>query len=290
MKIIHVLILIVLLSVFAFGQSADRLLVSGDPPLMQSTVDQLIDFFEFGLHSKFSPAERAEFTAQRINEWKNGEQKSKDDAKALLDMRARLMGLDDAKLREAQATVQNYIVETIQKQPNDPTSKLLKEVYDNGLRNAVSSNRLSSETDSVGEVSADVSALLGTWQTGTVSGVGFVNQSTGSYTNGGGTQVLYTFKPGGRYEYGALTQSTMYNCTMKAMTFKTGIVQIRGGALTFIPQTSSFTSEDSCVARNNYKKPASMERETFNWSVQRDEYGTKLCLQNATINGCAYKH
>ena len=35
------------------AQGVDRLLVQGDPPLMQSTVDQLIDFFEFGLHGKF---------------------------------------------------------------------------------------------------------------------------------------------------------------------------------------------------------------------------------------------
>ena len=32
-----------------------------------------------------------------------------------------------------------------------------------------------------------------------------------------------------------------------------------------------------------------MDRETFQWSIQQDQYGTKLCLRNATINGCAYK-
>ena len=101
--------------------------------------------------------------------------------------------------------------------------------------------------------------------------------------------MQYTFKPGGNYEYASLTEQTMYNCTTKFSTFKTGIVDIRGGTLTFIPQTSTFKSEDSCVAKNNYRKPAGLDRESYNWSIQRDEGGVKLCLQNDSVNGCAYK-
>src|SRR5262249_8148514 len=157
-------------------------------------------FFEFGLHAKFSDAERAQFKAQRIAEWNSGDQKSKDNVQSLLDMRAKLMGLDDEKLRAAQTTIQNYLVENIEKEQNDPTSRLLKEVYENGLKNVTSSGNIPEPASVVVEGTTDVAALLGTWQAGTVSGVNFVNQSTGSSTNGGGTQVLYTFKPGGRYE------------------------------------------------------------------------------------------
>jgi len=32
-----------------------------------------------------------------------------------------------------------------------------------------------------------------------------------------------------------------------------------------------------------------MERETYRWHTARDEYGIKLCLQNDTVDGCAYK-
>jgi len=283
MKTLLALILTVVICGSIFAQGGDRVLADGNPPLMQSTVDHLIDFFEFGLHGKFTDAQRAQFQAERVAEWKTGDQKSRDDMRLILDMRAKLMALDDEKLKEAQTTLQNYLVDNIKKQPNDPTSKLLKEVYENGLRNAVSSNRISNNT------SNDASILLGTWGTGTVSGINFVGQTTGSYTNGGGTQVMYTFKPGGRYEYASLTTSTLYNCSMKFGTYESGTVNIQGSVLTLIPQTSTFTSEDSCVARNNYKKQAGLERKTFNWNVERDEYGAKLCLQNATVNGCAYK-
>lgn len=265
------------------AQNTDRQLAPGNPPLMQSTVNDLIDFFEFGLHARFTPAQRQEFQQQRIAEWRKGDPKDIQTVQTLLDTRAKLMSLDEAKLREAQAAIEKYLVQTFGNQASDPTARLLMEVYRSGRSDATV------DEPSTAGTSQDVSALFGTWQAGTVSGVSFVNGATGSSTNGGGTQVMYTFKPGGRYEYAALTQSTLYNCTMKALTYKSGIVQINGNTLIFVPQNASFTSEDTCVARNNYRKPVSMERETFNWSVQQDEYGTKLCLQNSSINGCAYK-
>jgi len=277
---------LVLVAVFfvpgAFAQGNDRLLVQGDPPLMQSTVDQLVDFFEFGLHGKFTASQRDTFQSQRITEWKS-DPKAKETFVSILKMRSELMGLNDEKLVEAQTTLQKFLLDMIKNQPDDETCKLLNAVYESGLRNAVSSGRLPPAG------AADPSSLMGTWGTGSQSGIGFVGKTTGTFTSGGGTQVQYTFKPGGKYEYGSLTEQTMYNCTTKFSTFKTGIVEVRGGTLTFIPQTATFTSEDSCVARNNYRKPAGLDRESFNWSIRRDDSGLMLCLQNATINGCAYK-
>ena len=131
--------------------------------------------------------------------------------------------------------------------------------------------------------------LVGTWGTGSVSSTMFMNQRTGSYSAPSGTQVQYKFMPDGRYEYAALTTQSMYSCTTRFMTYKTGIVLYQGNELTFVPQSGKFTSEDSCNARYNYEKPVGLERETYRWRLERDEYGQKRCLQNATVNGCAYK-
>jgi hypothetical protein len=284
-SMIGLILILVLTGVVAKGQQSDRILVQGDDPLMQSTVNQLIDFFEFGLYGKFNDKQRAEFQAQRIADWQSGDPKDRETIRTLLDMRAKLMSLDDEKLKQAQTALQKYLIDNFGGQTNDPTARLLMEVYRNSRLNAISSGPVNNPVGGGG----DVNDLLGSWGTGSVSGVNYVNNVTGSSTNGGGTQVMYTFKPGGKYEYAALTQSTLYNCTMKFLTYKSGAVQFQGSVLTFVPEYSTFTSEDSCVAKNNYKKPASMERETFNWSVQRDEYGIKMCLQNSSTNGCAYK-
>ena len=131
--------------------------------------------------------------------------------------------------------------------------------------------------------------LVGTWGTGSVSSTMFVNRATGSYSAPSGTQVQYKFLPDGRYEYAALTTQSMYSCTTRLMTYKTGIVVFQGNELTFVPQSGKFTSEDNCSARWNYEKPVGLERESYRWRVERDEYGQKMCLQNATVNGCAYR-
>ena len=117
MKTLLALILTVVICGSIFAQGGDRVLADGNPPLMQSTVDHLIDFFEFGLHGKFTDAQRAQFQAERVAEWKTGDQKSRDDMRLILDMRAKLMALDDEKLKEAQTTLQNYLVDNIKKQP-----------------------------------------------------------------------------------------------------------------------------------------------------------------------------
>src|SRR5690349_14801128 len=76
-------------------------------------------------------------------------------------------------------------------------------------------------------------ALVGTWGTGSSSAITFRNQQTGSYSAPSGTQVQYKFSPDGRYEYAALTTQSMYSCTSRFMTYKTGIVVYQGNELTF---------------------------------------------------------
>ena len=288
MKRVYIAIFALLLSCSGlYAQQADRVLVDGDPALTQSMVNSLIDFFEFGLGGKFTAQERAQFQAQRIADWTSANSQGRDALLNILENREKLMQLDEAKLREMQAKVQATLLENFAKQPNDPTSKLLLEVYNkaHAATTSVSSSAVQQPGYGGG---GDVSAILGTWQTGTVSGINYTD-ALGSSTNGGGTQVLYTFKPGNRYEFASMTTSALYNCSMKFGTYKSGSVKFNGNTLTLVPRQATFTSQDSCSAKDNYQKPADRTPETFNWSIQRDQYGLKLCLQNAKINGCAYK-
>ena len=283
-KFLGLIFTAILLSVSLNAQdTGDTILVAGNPPLTQTMVNQLIDFFEFGLHGKFTNAQRAEFQKQRMIEWQTGTAGNKDNILSLLDMRSKLMALNDKQLKEAQIKLQDYLVETFSKQPDEPTSRLLMSVHKNGKTNQAVTNPVAAGG------STNTRDLAGTWQSGSVSSMEIVGQPGGTYTNGGGTQVLYTFRPNGTYEYAALTTQNTYTCHTEFMTYKTGTVTVNGNVLTLIPKTSKFTSKDSCSSRNNYEKPAGMERETYNWSVQRDEYGIKLCLQNNRVNDCAYK-
>jgi hypothetical protein len=132
-------------------------------------------------------------------------------------------------------------------------------------------------------------AIVGTWGAGAVSATTFVDSRTGSYSSPSGTQVQYRFLPDGRYEYASLTTQSMYSCTTKLMTHKTGVVAYEGNRLTFVPQSGKFTSQDNCIARNNYEKPVGMDRESYRWRIEQDASGVKMCLQNEKVNGCAYR-
>ena len=74
-------------------------------------------------------------------------------------------------------------------------------------------------------------SLVGTWGTGSVSSTMFVHRATGSYSEPSGTQVQYKFLPDSRYEYAALTTQSMYSCSTRFLTFKTGVVVYRGDEL-----------------------------------------------------------
>lgn len=58
----------------------------------------------------------------------------------------------------------------------------------------------------------------------------------------------------------------------------------------YSPDYSVVTAhEDNCNRQYNYEKPATLEREAYEWRIERDQYGVKLCLRNDKVNGCAYR-
>ena len=131
--------------------------------------------------------------------------------------------------------------------------------------------------------------FVGKWMTGNSSDLALQNSQTGTSTKASGIQVLYSIYPNGRYEYATRETHTMYRCESVISLYKTGHIEMNGSQISFVPESGKFTSEDNCNRQYNYTKPAKLDPETYNASVQRDEYGTKLCLQGNGVNGCAYK-
>lgn len=273
-----------LLTAFADGTD-DIVLAEGQPPLTVGMVKRLISFFEWTLDGKFTDEQRVEFARECTADWKNNDQKSIETMVGLIKVSAQLAAASEEQRQQAHPQAQKMLLDALQQQPDDQTSRLLLNVYRQGQQKtptARDSNEPAGSSSVPGE-------LIGAWRAGSVSSTTFVNRNTGAYADPSGTQVRYRFFPDGRYEFAVLTTQSMYNCTTKLLTYKTGVVSFQGGTLTFIPKTGKFTSEDNCNRQYNYEKPAKLDRETYNWRVERDEYGVKMCLQNATTNGCAYQ-
>jgi hypothetical protein len=257
------------LALLAAGPArADTVLARGNPPLTQETVDRLIGFFELVLDGQFTGAQREEFRKELIADWHGGQ--GAESVLAVLELGARLGALGDDQRRELLAQAQKALLEQLRAQPDSGLARLLLAVHGAAVPTAVPAE------------------LVGTWGTGTSSSVNYVNTTTGSYAPPSGTQVSYTIRADGRYEYAALTQQSLYSCTTRLFTYKTGVVSIRGAQLTLTPKTSTWTNENTCSGRNE-RREAGKEQESYNFRIERDEYGVKLCLANASVDGCAYK-
>jgi hypothetical protein len=292
MKSVRTLIVVLAMSLTQVGAVAqDAVLAQGNPPLTESTVSRLVDLYEFALGGRFGADERAELRRQIVARWADHDEKAVENYRKLLEVYGRLSALDDDGLRAAQAQFQAALVAELRKNPSGGYNPLLVAVYNRahageeiGAGQGETGGPLS--TRGVAGVPA---ALVGNWQAGSSSATSYTNSATGATEGGGGTQVLYRFLPGGRFEYASRYSLTNYNCTTTTLLFKTGRVLIDGATMTLVTEGGKFTSEDNCNRQYNYEKPAKLDRETYSWRVERDEYGTKLCLQNDSINGCAYK-
>jgi hypothetical protein len=274
-------------------QGRDEILADGTPPLTEGMVNELVALFEWALDGRFSARERQEFQSLMIANWQSGSEKSIQDRVGLTKIASQVAAMPADQRRVAQPQFQSALLKSLQNN-SDAGSQLLLTVYresHEGQR-ASAADQDSSTTPSVatsGGGDGALGALVGTWQTGSSSSTTYVNRTTGDYSDTGGTQVMYKIFGDGHYEFAALTQQSIYNCTTKLFTYKTGRVAVDGATLTFIPTCGKFTSSDNCNARYNYEKPAQLDRETYNWSTHHDEYGEKLCLRNDKVNGCAYK-
>lgn len=282
--------LLTIITINAQNVNQNRVLAPGNPPLTTQMVNDLIDFFEWTLDAKFTQADRNQFLNDRISEWRANDQTSVNSVMELLKLRAQVASLTESQKAQAHTLMQSSIVESLRSTADDSTSRMLLKIYEHSQHEHSVIKNNATTAGVANEQGQNVpSELIGKWQTGSVSSVNFVNPRTGAYAPPSGTQVMYTIFPDGRYEYAALTQQSMYNCTTKLFTYKTGTIKINNTSLTFIPKQGKFTSEDNCNSKYNYEKQIPLERETFNWKITRDEYGEKICLQNGSINGCAYK-
>ena len=271
------------LKAIAFGGAVQQ----ESPRFTQQLADQITGFFEWALRAHFNRAERAKFQQQLAAVWASNDQKAINNFVSTLTMREQLNGRAPAEQAAIREKFEAALVEELRKAKADEMSQLLLAVYEEARKlDQVSSGPAPQpNSPSASRVPAN---LVGEWRTGSSSSIGYVSPS-GSYAPPSGTQVSYKIFSDGHYEYAALTQQSLYNCTTKLFLYNVGAVSVQGDRITFTVKDGSFTSEDNCNAQYNYKKPAKREQTTYQWRVERDQYGEKLCLVNSATNGCAYR-
>jgi hypothetical protein len=132
--------------------------------------------------------------------------------------------------------------------------------------------------------------LVGEWHARRGSGSSFFNPNTGSYGAPNATIDSYKFFADGSYEHAILMQSSLYNCTIRIFGRETGSANVDGDTLTITPGPGTLEYNDNCRPNLNSKKVTHMEGDRWQWHLDRDEYGTKLCVRDQKgASACYYR-
>ncbi len=118
-------------------------------------------------------------------------------------------------------------------------------------------------------------ALVGEWQSGTVSSVNFYNPTTGVWGAPSGTSMFFKFTQDGYYEKGVLLQSSLYGHTTTFFAYNKGTMTVEDNMIVLYPTYGKIKSVDNMVEENNYEKPDELKSETMLWEMGLDEFGVE---------------
>ena len=107
----------------------DEVIAQGNPPLTVGRVDQLTEFFEWALDSKFTKSQRTLFTARLVEIWEKRDQSSID---GFMNMRKSYDGLTNAtteQRNDARGRIQTLLLDAFVNNPADSVAQLLLSVY-----------------------------------------------------------------------------------------------------------------------------------------------------------------
>jgi hypothetical protein len=134
--------------------------------------------------------------------------------------------------------------------------------------------------------------LVGSWYTGTVGSIGYVDPDNGSYSDGSTQGMAYTFYPDGTWQYGWMITSSLYSCSMRVVVFRQGTLSAADETRRYADLDATLSqmhSEDTCVSANNYDRELAPDDETILWQRTRDEYGEVLMLRGPTSGFSAFR-
>jgi hypothetical protein len=256
----------------------DEVLAQGNPPLTLGRVDKLAEFFEWALDSKFTKSQRTLFTARLVEIWEKRDQSSID---GFMNMRKHYDGLVNTTPEQraaAQRRVQSLLLDAFVGDSADRLAELLLEVYKASHPGVVIAKK--QVPVNPGPAPARVPAeLLGEWIARRGSGSSYINPNTGQTGGANATIDSYKIFADGTYEHTILVQSSLYNCTSTTVGRDTGPITVQASTFLLTPRPATLETKNSCSPSLNEKKADTVDPETYNWRIQRNEYGLELCLQ-----------
>ena len=268
----------------------DEVIAQGNPPLTVGRVDQLAEFFEWALDSKFTKSQRTLFTARLVEIWEKRDQSSID---GFMNMRKHYDGLVNVtpeQRNEARGRVQTLLLDAFVGDSADSLARLLLSVYKASHPGAVITPKTQSAANPTAVTGRVPAELVGEWIARRGSGSSYINPNTGQTCGSNGTIDSYKIFADGTYEHSILIQSALYNCTTTTFGRETGPIAVQGTTFTITPGPGTLEHKNSCSPSLNSREQTTNEPRSLRWRVQRGEYGLELCMQESNgASGCYQK-
>jgi hypothetical protein len=279
-------------SVSASAQIDDKILADGNPPLKQSEMNTMIDFYEWALEKDFTPPQRQRFIELSIASYKENVAESRKAADALFEVFGKVRRLSQDEQQKIREQLKPELIKEFRRE-NDETSKLLLAVAENPSANNQTEiteepdennnekNNAANKSESEPQNSAEsfgrnLSSLSGKWVWGRSGSSTYA--SGGALLGSNGSRFTYQFSANGAVEYTGIMNMVTAGCRLQAFTAKKGKARLNGDTLTINWSPADFSREDSCSPAKNYKKTLPAETETLRVQFKDSAGQKQLCL------------
>jgi hypothetical protein len=282
MRIFAIAILSVLLSVVPVSAQGRNVLADGDPPLTLTMVNRLVGLMEWSLDSELSPDERTALRTAMVGYWRDSDQKGIRSIMDILAFEEKAAAAGYEQKQKLQPQLQQALLKAFEEDPSDPLNRILLGVY---KRNHATGPGAKASLSGAGSV-ADI---VGRWQVSHMNSVTTQNVYSGAIGDANGMVAEFDIKPNGRVIYSFYMSQVNYGCTTKIKPSKTGRVSVNGSTVTFVYDSGTTTSQDSCNAKYNYTKSLGRTTDVYEFALKSANGKRQFCFANSKLKDCAVR-
>jgi hypothetical protein len=124
-----------------------------------------------------------------------------------------------------------------------------------------------------------VASLVGAWQRGDVTSVGFYDPATQSFAPQSGEGGWYRFEADGTYRFGEFGYGTNdQGCALTAWIYQEGTVSVSGGRLTTTPTAGALRVDNACAPGAPEVQPYVEEARSYTWLYRDRDTDPKLVI------------
>ena len=272
----------VFFSTSAFAQQS--VLVDGNPPLTQTDLDSIAEYYERGLDIQFTGEQRVELQDIVVRQWKKGQRINPKYLSDWLVTIRKINGIGGEKREKIKGEIHDVVLSDLRDSRGSELSKFVLDVYEN--REQQSESSAPSEPGPARMIDPAVakpgafngtlklSDLSGTWGKATTATYGYRNTITNDYRSGYGAANQHDVYPSGTFDYTNYAQISGYGCTTELYTSMKGRVTVSGSQVTFTYTSGTVRVEDSCK-KSSLTRPAHIDATVYR--AERVEGKLRLC-------------